>query len=152
METKATAGMYHDFNGLSQLKTKARNDESAALQEVAQQFESLFLGMMLKSMRSASLAEGIMDSDQSEFYQEMYDQQIATDLGQKGSLGLSDLIVRQLGGSAVDVQDGMNSSNDTTNTSAEGVNQQLQKLKQKGDQQIWSAAQLNMLNTPTSLD
>jgi flagellar protein FlgJ len=54
--------------------------------------------MMLKSMRQASLAEGIFDSNHSKTYREMADQQLAMDLSQRGGLGLQDVIVRQLGG------------------------------------------------------
>jgi flagellar protein FlgJ len=65
---------------------------------VAAQFEALFTTMMLKSMRQASLAEGIFDSNHSKTYREMADQQLAMDLSQRGGLGLQDVIVRQLGG------------------------------------------------------
>jgi len=65
--------------------------------EIIQQFEALFLQQMLKSMRTASLAEGLFQSDQSEFYRDMYDQQIATDLAKKELLGIANIINRQLG-------------------------------------------------------
>jgi len=52
--------------------------------------------MMLKSMRSANLGEGIFDSEQSGFYREMFDKQIAIDLAQRQSVGLADVLVRQL--------------------------------------------------------
>ncbi len=47
------ARIYTDFSGLNELKAQARTDKKAALAEVARQFESLFLGEMLKSMRKA---------------------------------------------------------------------------------------------------
>ena len=53
------AGIYTDFGGLSRLKTKAASasgseESKMATKEVAKQFESVFLQMMLKSMRDAS--------------------------------------------------------------------------------------------------
>jgi flagellar protein FlgJ len=54
--------------------------------------------MMVKSMRQASLGEGIMDSDQSRFYRDMYDQQLALHLAESGGLGLAEVIKRQLSG------------------------------------------------------
>lgn len=57
--------------------------------------------MLLKSMRKAQ--EAIADKDspfnsqQVKFYRDMHDQQLATDLAGSGSLGLADIIVRQLG-------------------------------------------------------
>lgn len=90
------AEVYTDFSGLAKLKTAARKHDPAALQKVAGQFESIFLSMVLKSMRQAKLADGIMDSDQSKFFQDMYDQQLAVHLSAKPGIGLADLIVKQL--------------------------------------------------------
>ena len=93
-----SAQVYTDFSGLAALRARAREDKDAALDEVSRQFESLFLQMMLKSMRDASLGGGLMDSKQSEFYRDMYDKQIAVDMAQKQGIGLADVLKRQLGG------------------------------------------------------
>jgi flagellar protein FlgJ len=89
-----------DFHSLNQLRESAikPGNEASTLRQVAAQFEALFTTMMLKSMRQASLAEGIFDSNHSKTYREMADQQLAMDLSQRGGLGLQDVIVRQLGG------------------------------------------------------
>jgi flagellar protein FlgJ len=89
-----------DFKGLSELRRSATADKTdqETLEQVAGQFESLFVGMMLKSMRQASLGEGILDSSQSDMYRDMSDQQLAMDLSAKGGLGLREVIMRQLGG------------------------------------------------------
>jgi len=88
-----------DFHGLNQLRQQAigSDNEAQTLRQVAGQFESLFVTMMLKSMRQASLAEGLFDSSQSKMYQDMADQQLASDLSVRGGLGLQDVILRQLG-------------------------------------------------------
>ncbi len=90
------ADVYTDFSGLAKLKTEARQNSPEALSKVASQFESIFLNMVLKSMRQAKLADGIMDSDQSKFFQDMYDQQLAVHLSASPGIGLADLIVKQL--------------------------------------------------------
>ncbi len=90
------ADVYTDFNGLAKLKNQARNDSPEALKEVAKQFEAIFLSNVLKGMRAAKLADGIMDNDQSKFYSDMYDQQLAVHLSGKPGVGLADLIVKQL--------------------------------------------------------
>lgn len=92
-----SAQVYTDFKGLAELKSMAKQNAPEALTQVAKQFESLFMQMVLKSMRDANLGEGILDSDQSQFYQQMYDQQLAMTLPEKQGLGLADAIVRQLG-------------------------------------------------------
>jgi flagellar protein FlgJ len=87
---------YADFSGLEQLKGAARQDDPAAIRAAARQFESLFTHMLLKTMREASLAEGLGDSEQTRFYQDMYDQQLAVAMSQGRGLGLADLLVEQL--------------------------------------------------------
>lgn len=93
--------IYTDFQGLSALRTQARTGRDETLREVAGQFEALFIQMMLKSMRDASLGEGLLDNDQTQTYQAMFDKQIAIDLSSGRGIGLSDIIVRQLGGAGI---------------------------------------------------
>ncbi|MGZ8223864.1 MAG: flagellar assembly peptidoglycan hydrolase FlgJ [Methylobacter sp.] len=90
------ADVYTDFNGLAKLKSEARNQSPEAVKEVAKQFESIFLNNVLKGMREAKLADSLMDNDQSKFYREMYDQQLAVHLSGSPGVGLADLIVKQL--------------------------------------------------------
>lgn len=92
------AQVYTDFNGLEALKAKARKDREDAVDEVSRQFESLFMQMMLKSMRKAGFGGGLLDSKQSEFYRDMFDQQLAVDLSKTQGIGLAEVISRQLGG------------------------------------------------------
>jgi flagellar protein FlgJ len=97
--------VYTDIQGLSRLRAQARDNDEAALREVAGQFEALFIQMMLKSMRDANLGEGLLDSEHSRTYQSMYDRQIALDLSKRQGLGLAEMMVRQLSrqaGSEVD--------------------------------------------------
>ncbi|WP_286811983.1 flagellar assembly peptidoglycan hydrolase FlgJ, partial [Marinobacter sp. UBA2678] len=93
------AQVYTDFGGLNALKAQARTDKEAALEEVAKQFEGLFLSEMVKAMRKAGdvFAEGnYLNSQQSEFYREMFDSQLSLTLSQKQGTGISDALVRQL--------------------------------------------------------
>lgn len=92
------AAVYTDFQGLDRLRLGAREQSPEVLREVAQQFEALFIQMMLKNMREANLGDELFGSDQTRHYEGMFDQQISLHLGRQGSLGLADLLVRQLGG------------------------------------------------------
>ncbi|WP_372963965.1 flagellar assembly peptidoglycan hydrolase FlgJ [Marinobacter sp.] len=94
------AQVYTDFDGLNALKTQARTDKNAALEQVAKQFESLFLSEMLKSMRKAGevFAEGnYLNSNESEFYRDMFDSQISLSMANGTGTGLAEALVRQLG-------------------------------------------------------
>ncbi|MDX1678389.1 flagellar assembly peptidoglycan hydrolase FlgJ [Arsukibacterium sp.] len=99
MSLTKTQVSYHDVNSLQHIKTAAKSDEKAGLRQAAEQFEAIFMSMLLTSMRKANSAfeaEGMMNSQTTEFYRDMHDSQLATDLAQKGALGLADLLVAQL--------------------------------------------------------
>lgn len=109
-----------DFAALASLRNDAAKTQSAAtLKEAATQFESLFTQMMLKSMREAnrSFSEGSMfSSSQGDFYQDMFDDQIALHLSKGRGLGLADMLVRQLAQSGL-----VGSSEATATRSATGA-------------------------------
>ena len=91
----------NDIKGLDELRRAAQSGDSKALDEAAKQFEAIFVQMMLKSMRKAQDVMADKDSpfnsEQVKFYRDMHDTQIACDLASNGSIGLADIIVRQLG-------------------------------------------------------
>ena len=88
---------YNDFQGLSQLKSQAGKDPAQALKQVASQFETQFVKMMLQSMREATPRDGLFNSDQMKTFEGMFDQEIAQKLsGRAGGIGLADMIERQL--------------------------------------------------------
>jgi flagellar protein FlgJ len=89
---------YADPAALSGLKREAAQQSPDAIREAARQFESLFTTMMLKSMRSASMGDPLFGSDQADMYQDMFDEQMATQLSRGKGLGLADMLVRQLMG------------------------------------------------------
>jgi len=94
------SGSYTDLNRLSQLKVGKDRDGEENVRKVAQEFESLFLNEMLKSMRSATevlAKDNPLNSQASKQYQEMYDQQLSVSLSKEGGgIGLADVLVRQL--------------------------------------------------------
>ena len=83
-----------DFAGLGTLKAEAARDPAndAAIKKSAQQFEALFLQMMLKSMRDATPKGGLFDSQATETFEQMYDQQIVMAMSERGSTGLAQMI------------------------------------------------------------
>jgi flagellar protein FlgJ len=91
---------FADPQGLNAIRQDAKAQNPAALKEAAKQFESLFTQMLLKSMREAnkSFGESMFESEQTEFYQDMFDDQMAVHLSQGRGLGLADMLVRQLQG------------------------------------------------------
>ena len=87
--------VYTDFNSLNAITTQHGATEREKLENAAQQFAAVFTNMLLKSMRQASLGEGIFDNEQSEMYRDLFDQQISLQLNQGQSLGIAELLVNQ---------------------------------------------------------
>ncbi|MBR7887458.1 flagellar assembly peptidoglycan hydrolase FlgJ [Marinomonas sp. A79] len=88
---------FADFSTLTDLKTKAQQDPDSAIKDVAQQFESIFINMLLKNMRSTNdaIGGGLFSSAQTKQYQEMMDSQMAQSMAKSGGIGLSDALIRQ---------------------------------------------------------
>lgn len=85
-----------DSRGVDQLRQTARQNAPEGVKQVAQQFEALFMNMVMKSMRDASSQEGgILDNQHSKTFTSMLDQQLSQDLAKRG-VGLADVLIRQL--------------------------------------------------------
>jgi flagellar protein FlgJ len=101
----ANSQNFLDINGLNSIRQQSKETDKgskeAALQTAAKQFEAIFMQMLMKSMRKAQEvleSDSPFNSESTKFYRDMHDQQMSLELSSNGSLGLSDLIVRQLGG------------------------------------------------------
>lgn len=74
--------------------------EAGALKTVSAQFEAHFLQTVLKQMRSASDAiadkDNVLSSQQGGMYRDWYDNQLASNLSAHQSIGLADVMTRQL--------------------------------------------------------
>ena len=101
-----------DTHSLNGLRERAFNpDDKQALMEAAQQFEAIFLNMVMGSMRKANAVfeeDSLLDNRYTNMYRDMYDQQLTSELSNQGSLGLAELMVKQLGGDDSYVPGSMN--------------------------------------------
>jgi len=92
----SAARSYTDFSGLGELRGKAQKDQNSALKESAQQFEGLFIQMMLKSMREAN--EPMKDEDNKshalETFEGMFDKEVSLQMSKRGALGVADFMER----------------------------------------------------------
>jgi flagellar protein FlgJ len=118
-----------DLNGLNAIRQQSRETDGeakqAALKEAAQQFEAIFMRMLLTSMRKAQEvleSDSPFNSQSTKFYRDMHDQQMAVELSSNGSLGLTDLIVRQLGGDTGDFKPSSVLRNDANLVKSNSVN------------------------------
>ncbi|MDH2431317.1 flagellar assembly peptidoglycan hydrolase FlgJ [Pokkaliibacter sp. MBI-7] len=99
-QTTSQSQVFTDLNRLQSLQHEVKSDQSPeAIKKVAQQFESLFVNQMLKSMREANQSinpDGVFNSSEMNFYQDMLDQQMGINISESGGIGLSDFLTRQL--------------------------------------------------------
>jgi flagellar protein FlgJ len=85
-----------DPRALDSVKLAAKNSDPASTRKVAQQFESMFLSMMLKNMRATLPGSDPLANDASKMATDMYDQQIAQTMSKGKGIGLADALVAQI--------------------------------------------------------
>ena len=87
---------YLNFQQFGDMKLGARSGSDDAAKSVAQQFEGLFVQQMLAAMRSAAKIDTGQDSSYMNFYQEMYDKQLAQTVASQNRLGVAKMILQQM--------------------------------------------------------
>jgi flagellar protein FlgJ len=91
----------YDFVKLGEMRAKAAQQGPAqagkGLRQAAEQFEALFLNIMMKTMREATASneEGdLFGSSSVKTYESLFDQEIAQQMAKRGGLGLADMMVK----------------------------------------------------------
>ena len=97
-DSKLYAQSNLDFDGLAELKAKANRDSIESAREVGNQFEAMFVQMMLKSMREASepLKSKLFDTKHIDTFEEMYHGELAQEISKKGPLGIGKWLIERL--------------------------------------------------------
>ncbi|NJN50883.1 MAG: flagellar assembly peptidoglycan hydrolase FlgJ [Gammaproteobacteria bacterium] len=91
---------YSEVNSLARIKRSGDEGIKAA----AQQFESLFIDLVLKSAREANATlapDSYMSSDEGKWHQEMLDHQWSVHLAERGGVGLAKVVEAQMSGEGV---------------------------------------------------
>lgn len=73
-------------NGIS--SDTSRLASSANLKKAGEQFEAVFIGLMLKLMRQAKLGDGLFDSKNSDTFREMQDARVAEGMATHQPIGI----------------------------------------------------------------
>jgi len=77
--------------------TPVQKTAMAHLHAAAQQFEGVFVGMMLKEMRAGVAKDSLFgDSPATDMFNSMLDNQRAQSMAQTGSLGIAKMVESQL--------------------------------------------------------
>lgn len=91
----ATPG-YLDFSGLGQLRGDAAQKKNGALEKTAEQFEAMFVQMMMKSMREAVVKDEDNVSQAGDMYQDLMDRELSVQFAKRRTFGIADMLTKQL--------------------------------------------------------
>jgi flagellar protein FlgJ len=96
IDNNSTAKSYLDFSGLGELRGQAQQNQDKALKESAQQFEGLFIQMMMKSMRDASstMKDEENQSSGMDTFENMFDKEISVQMAKRGAMGVADFMAK----------------------------------------------------------
>ena len=80
---------------------KTANDASAhgsnaELKAVADQFEAIFLEMLLKQARESKLSDGLFENNADDNFVQLFDQELAKSSSEKVDIGIAEAIIRQM--------------------------------------------------------
>jgi flagellar protein FlgJ len=84
--TQAPASIAGNGGGVSMDTSRLASKEN--LEAAGKRFEAIFVGMMLKSMRSAKLGDGLFDNKAQEQFRDMQDQQLAQAMAAHAPIGI----------------------------------------------------------------
>lgn len=82
----------------------SRLASGANLKKAGEKFESVFIGMMMKSMRQAKLGDGLFDSKGEDTFREMQDKQVAESMAAHQPIGIGKAMTEFLAKSQANLQ------------------------------------------------
>ncbi|MCX6345962.1 MAG: rod-binding protein [Armatimonadetes bacterium] len=78
-------------------QTAINSKDDKQLKKACQDFEAIFTGFLLKAMRKTVQKSELFGSNQEEdMFRDMMDDEIAKSSSQRGSMGIADLLYKQL--------------------------------------------------------
>ena len=143
LDSTNTPSIYSDIHSLNRIREQATNDSRGAIKAAAKEFEAFFMNMMLKSMRQASEVIGddsLFSSSQEKMFTGMLDEQMSAELSQKGTLGIAELMTRNLLG-----------EDQTVNENTNKIYYSREKREQLKANEIELTAQFSDRNSTTKL-
>ena len=112
------------LTGLMAQANLDKNNTNEELMSVSRQFESIFIHQLLKSMRSTIQKSGLFESHATRMYESMHDQELASLMSEKRSIGLADIIYKDL----LRMEEKRDQSASESNTSIQHSNQSIDSL------------------------
>mgnify|MGYP000117183489 FL=1 len=112
------------LTGLMAQANLDKNNTNEELMSLSRQFESIFIHQLLKSMRATIQKSGLFESHATRMYESMHDQELASLMSEKRSIGLADIIYKDL----LRMEEKRDQSASESNTSIQHSNQSIDSL------------------------
>ena len=77
-------------------KRASLNYSSEELQAVADQFEAIFLEMLLKQARDSKLSDGLFENNADDNFVQLFDRELAKSSSEKVDIGIAQAIINQM--------------------------------------------------------
>ena len=85
-----------DVNGFLTAKDASVNGTNAELKAVADQFEAIFLEMLLKQARDSKLSDGLFENNADDNFVQLFDRELAKSSSEKVDIGIAEAIINQM--------------------------------------------------------
>ena len=85
-----------DANGFMTAKDASVNGTNAELKAVADQFEAIFLEMLIKQARESKLSDGLFENSADDNFVQLFDQELAKSSSEKVDIGIAQAIINQM--------------------------------------------------------
>ena len=77
-------------------KRASLNNPSEELQAVADQFEAIFLEMLLKQARDSKLSDVLFENNADDNFVQLFDRELAKSSSEKVDIGIAEAIINQI--------------------------------------------------------
>ena len=85
-----------DAKGFLTAKDASVNGTNAELRAVADQFEAIFLEMLLKQARDSKLSDGLFENNADDNFVQLFDRELAKSSSEKVDIGIAEAIINQM--------------------------------------------------------
>ena len=85
-----------DANGFPNTNDASLNGTNAELKAVADQFEAIFLEMLLKQARDSKLSDGLFENNADDNFVQLFDRELAKSSSEKVDIGIAEAIINQM--------------------------------------------------------
>ena len=93
---KVQMGYSAEGKDFQSTNSASENGISEELKAVADQFEAIFLEMLLKQARESKLSDGLFENSADDNFVQLFDQELAKSSSEKVDIGIAQAIINQM--------------------------------------------------------